>query len=118
MNKGIREGKWTCAEPACGKNNFTERTECFKCNAPRSGSRSSVLDSTENQPVSCDGDWICSQSSCGGVNFSKRMKCLKSQSSCDFVNFAMRMVCFKCKAPRSDNQPGGGGLRNQGKNGK
>jgi len=100
MNKGIREGKWTCAQPACGKNNFTERTECFKCNAPRSGSRSSVLDSTENQPVSCDGDWICSQSSCGGINFARRME------------------CFKCKAPRSDNQPGGEGSRIEGNNGK
>jgi hypothetical protein len=34
------------------------------------------------------------------------------------VNFSRRMECFKCKAPRSDNQPGGGGSRNEGNNGK
>ena len=101
MNEGAREGDWTCAEPACGNSNFARRTECHRCNAPRSGSgKSSFQGSANNQPAIRDGDWICSQSSCGSVNFSRRME------------------CFKCKAPRSDNQPGGGGSRNEGNNGK
>mmetsp|Transcript_62840 Transcript_62840/g.147415 ORF Transcript_62840/g.147415 Transcript_62840/m.147415 type:complete len:180 (+) Transcript_62840:68-607(+) len=34
----VREGDWYCSN--CNAHNFARRTECFKCGAPRGGSRS------------------------------------------------------------------------------
>lgn len=36
-----REGDWPCSDSACGNNNFAWRTECHRCQAPRSGESSS-----------------------------------------------------------------------------
>ncbi|KAF7727786.1 hypothetical protein EC973_007017 [Apophysomyces ossiformis] len=71
-----REGDWDCS--SCGANNFSRRSECFKCGTARpddgSGSR--------GPPPRRDGDWSCS---CGVSNFSRRTE------------------CFKCGLPKSED---------------
>lgn len=65
-------GDWKCG---CGAHNFSRRTTCFSCRAPKNGQISFVI-----KP----GDWICS--ACSSHNFKSRTECyschMKKPSFC------------------------------------
>ena len=103
---GGREGDWRCS--ACNNINFSFRTNCNRCQAPRQaadggdqvqvppgggasggkgggGARSGVM------PGQGPGDWRC--------------------NSCNNINFSFRRACNRCQAPKPDDagMAGGGG---------
>ena len=89
-----RDGEWDCSK--CGVNNFSRRTECFKCHEPKSGSggggggggyrrddRGGDRDGERERrppPEKREGDWEC--------------------KSCNRNNFARNTDCFKCHEPK------------------
>lgn len=92
---GGQDGDWIC--PTCNGNNFSRRSQCFKCNAPRpegtggyAGEHCNAYGGERRRPGPAPGDWEC--------------------PSCGVSNFARRTECFKCNAPK-DGQSGhkGGG---------
>ena len=111
-------GDWTC--PKCQNSNFSFRTECNRCNAPRSGGRQSGSgdrrggdrrggdrrggdrrggdrrggDRRNNRGSNQGGDWTCSK--------------------CQNSNFSFRTECNRCNAPRSGARQSGGGDRRGG----
>merc|ERR1712217_771408 len=60
-----RPGDWNCQ--SCGHLNYSSRTECQKCSAPRPDSQIRM----GQKP----GDWVCP--SCGDLNFATRTECRK-----------------------------------------
>jgi len=82
-----REGEWDC--PSCGINNFSRRTECFKCNTPKEGGGGGgggdgggyQQRERRRSPERREGDWEC--------------------VSCGKNNFARNTDCFKCSKPKS-----------------
>ena len=71
---------WTCGE--CGNVNYSFRTECNRCGAPKGRGRGSSKQWTGNERRAGDrreepqpraGDWECPQ--CGKSNFAKRNEC-------------------------------------------
>ncbi|KAI9289284.1 hypothetical protein BC943DRAFT_376566 [Umbelopsis sp. AD052] len=100
---GGRDGDWTC--PTCNGNNFSRRTECFKCNASRpegagggggyGGDSGKTYGGERRRPGPTPGDWEC--------------------PSCGVSNFARRTECFKCNAPKEgqSGNNGSGGYNNQ-----
>jgi len=85
-----RDGEWDC--PSCGINNFSRRTECFKCHEPKGGAgggggrreeRGGDRDGGYERrppPEKREGDWEC--------------------KSCNRNNFARNTDCFKCHEPK------------------
>ncbi|KAK9822863.1 hypothetical protein WJX81_005882 [Elliptochloris bilobata] len=79
-----REGDWHCG---CGADNFSFRTSCFRCDAPRPASAGPVVSrrsERSNRPAAQKqpGDWMC--------------------GACGQHNFRSRAECFKCAAPKSE----------------
>ncbi|CAO1355979.1 unnamed protein product [Diamesa hyperborea] len=122
-----RAGDWAC--PECSANNFSNKTECFKCQA----AKPEGLNSSDDRPVRAPrepraGDWVCPD--CSANNFSNKTECFKCQAEkpeglgggertprekrpgewecpeCKISNFASRTECFKC----STEKPEGAGV--------
>ena len=80
-NRGTHsDNDWTCGE--CKNSNFSFRTECNRCGAPKGRGRGSSKQWTGNERRAGDrrdapqpraGDWECPQ--CGKSNFAKRNDC-------------------------------------------
>lgn len=73
-------GNWSCAE--CGNVNFSARTSCNRCGAPRPPERPAAAARGAAPVAGVDGNWECAH--------------------CGNVNYAARMECNRCKAPRED----------------
>lgn len=91
--KGMREGDWMCAQ--CGNHNYSHRTVCNKCGAPKQTSSFGPMKGGGGtgfrvQPYALysggkgdgsgkdggrPGDWICP--ACGNLNYSSREACNK-----------------------------------------
>lgn len=81
-----RPGDWSCS--GCGNLNFSYRTECRRCNAPKdrnAGGGSRSYGDGGRGPMGGsntarrDGDWDCSQ--CGNMNFGFRETCRRCDAS-------------------------------------
>ena len=80
-NRGTHsDNDWTCGE--CQNSNFSFRTECNRCGAPKGRGRGSSKQWSGNERRAGDrreepqpraGDWECPQ--CGKSNFAKRNEC-------------------------------------------
>lgn len=87
-----REGDWNC--PSCNANNFSRRSECFKCQTGKPegaggyGGSGGYGGERRPRPAPGPGDWEC--------------------SSCGVSNFARRGECFKCNAPKKGGASNGG----------
>lgn len=113
---GSNKKDWKCLSSPCGNLNFSFRTECHRCKAPRKG-----------QVSKPDTDWQCPEAACGNINVSfrkecqrckvplkkivslsvtgnkqsdKEWKCLKA--SCGNINFVYRKKCNRCKIPKGE----------------
>ncbi|KAL0096715.1 P-loop containing nucleoside triphosphate hydrolase protein [Phycomyces blakesleeanus] len=120
-----RDGDWDC--PGCGVNNFSRRTDCFKCSTAKPEGLGGDSYGGGGGGERRDGEWDCP--SCSANNFSRRTECFKCGTerpegmggggggerrgppprrdgdwdcSCGASNFARRTDCFKCSAPKGD----------------
>ena len=114
----MRPGDWHCN--TCQQHNFKNRTECFKCRAPKgSPAGTGVLprkkEHAMNKPSphkTRPGDWECS---CGQHNYYTFLECKKCNSPregsagegkdwtcchCFTINFGRRTSCGGCQFPR------------------
>lgn len=65
-----KAGDWDCS---CGAVNFSRRTRCFVCNAPKGDTEGAAGDGSEQQgQQGGEGDWVCT---CGYTNFARRSSC-------------------------------------------
>ena len=83
---------WLCPNPACRNNNFSLRSECQQCGAPRPGSGDTYSE-----------DWTCDNFFCRQRNPASRARC----SQCDVP-----------RVPSLDQQQDGDGVCKDFKNGK
>jgi len=98
---------WYCK---CGNRNFSFRSKCRDCNAPKIGNSTS----TNQGPTVKPGDWACQ---CGCNNFRTRDSCFKCRkpktgeikqvvkeegdwdcNKCGNFNFKKRDLCFSCNS--------------------